>query len=129
MLRPAEQNSPSDFSLRFIELSSTRDIPCSGPCHTFRLTPRVQKGRLRSPLFATTIFLRYELGSCLQTRATNSPRPGYYLRDARQGFAFARRGEDRGQGLGGGPFRKRHSVASRRRRARKASHSRTPRFS
>src|SRR5258708_36267897 len=31
--------------------SSTRDIPCSVPCHTFCLTPADRKGRLRLERF------------------------------------------------------------------------------
>jgi len=115
--------SVSDFSLRFIGVSSTRGIRCSDPIHTVHVTRGAGKGRLRGKRFATTMFFRHELGSCLQIGATNSARPGYYLWDAGQGFAFARRGEDRGQGLGGDPFGKRHTVASRGGRAREIADS------
>ncbi len=63
-------------------------------------------------------FFDYELGSCLQAGETNSAGPGYYLWGACQGIAVTRRGEDRGQSIGGDPFWKRHSVASRGGRSR-----------
>jgi len=113
----------SDFSLRFIELSSTRGIPCCEACHTLCLTPAAGKGRLRGERFPFTIFALYELGSCLQAGETNSARPGYYLWGARQGVAITRRGEDRGQSSGGDPFWKRDSVASRGGRPRKTADS------
>lgn len=71
------------------------------------------------------LFFYYELGSCLQAGETNSARPGYYLWGARQGIAFTRRGEDRGQSFGGDPFRKRNTVASRRGRPREVVDSGT----
>ena len=84
---------------------------------------RLNTGGLRGLRRTATMLVFYALGPCLQTRATNSSRPGYYLRDARQGFAFARRGEDRGQGLGSDPFGKRHPLASRGGRRRETPDS------
>src|ERR1700746_113879 len=65
------------------------------------------------PVNSPLPFFYYELGSCLQAGETNPARPGYYLWGARQGIAFTRRGEDRGQSFGGDPLWKRDTLASR----------------
>src|SRR6516162_9086139 len=113
---------PLLFPFRFISISSAQ----SGPL--LYLTLILKTSRLPPSQAIATIFSGHDLGSCLSPRETNSARTGYYLWGARQGFAIARRGENRGQGFGSDPLWKGHPLAPRCRRRRETADPRALRL-